>query len=345
MKLISVLRKTNLDIQLFISNDESTYNVTTLYFGLNRKGYKFKHASQFISSHDGKNGITYTFDKLTNAERSNGTKFNWSTPFIKNNTDIGMYNLEISTKQMDYISTSHTITLDKSINFCAFFPNLKNLNENLKDPFSLYNKNTPSKIISFTTQTNMHITDFFEFKENEDNKKQMRKRTLTRNYFENELIPDDKFFTTFCDKLIFFETYFYLLFPFMYLKLMSQPKSSIECLNLSLSTFLKLRSYSNYILNPTCDKLDNEKLIDLCSNFKRNNVITMAKAKTLSIHKDNDSILLNIFSKIPILKESFFNKFKYLNDGSFNFVAGLISKTDIYNAIEVEIAKNIFINI
>jgi hypothetical protein len=330
---------------LFISNDESTYNVTTLYFGLNRKGYKFRHASQFISSHDGKNGITYTFDKLNNIEKNTGTKFNWSTPFIKDNNDIGMYNLEISVGQNDYINTTHSISIDKSINFSQIFPTLSNFNQSLNNPFDLYNKNTSSKTLTFTTHTTMHITDFFEFQENEEKNKIMKRRTLTKYYFENELIPDDKFFTTFCDKLIFFETYFYLLFPFMYLKLLAQPKSSNDCLNLSLNSFHKLRSYSNYLLNPLFNEEDNDKLIELCSNFKRNNVITSAKAKILSIHKNDDSVILNIFTKIPILQESFFKKFKYINDKSFNFVAGFISRTDIYNAIEVEIAKNIFINI
>ena len=353
--MITVLKKNNIDLQLFISNDESTYNVATLYCGLIRKGYRFCKNSQFLSTHGNQSGVTFTFEKFKNFyTRFNGAStFNWGTPFFKNDEIIGMKSIDINVLQTDFMLITNKISLNKTINFEKHLPELNTFNRRLNNSIKTYNDNTPGNTLTFTSHLNMHMSDFFDDPNKEEPIKhpthgsmvRNKKQTITQQIFES-YIPDDRFFSSVCDKLTYFDNYYHLLFPIMYLKLLSRPKTSEDVLNVSLTSLSKLRSYAGALLNPVETKdCDKDKLIELCNNFKRNNVISFAKAKIISITKERHCVDMYLFNKIPILKEEFFRKFKYIKDPSFDFVAGFLSNTDLYNALEVEICKNVFINI
>lgn len=320
--MIKILSQTNLDLTMFLGDDESFHKITGLNFALLKKGYFCEGTGAISASsitEDGRPhiGLRVRFTKSERSNRSEKSFFKRIT-----NTD-NIIELKL-TKGLRYNKkTELNIRVTPSDRDRA-----RLLESNVISRYSRHVATTRevTKIPEITTSTDLKEEDF-------------RPKT------DEEKVASDIHLDTAVSRVKEFEEKYKYLYPLLMIRNFTGVNSN-TIHDMSLAEFDKfgrqIETIQEVSIPTNCAR---NKFIELCDIFKSNKVLNNLKANNFEFRKEHSDLLVVEFFGVEMVKETNFKNFKYFDHPGINFCADYLDKSRTFDIIEAKISKEIITRI
>jgi len=323
--MLQILSKTNLDITLFIGNDESIHKVTGLVLGLHKKGYRCEGSgatvSTFMTGGDG-NSIEGLRVRFTKSSDSGYGRFSRSFFKRKITKDGATITLDISRGTKLRHKTSVSVRIVPSSEDKRTLSNI--------DIISRYSRHI---------KTSEAIVDIGDIISSAD---------IDNDCFSNKSSEEDNnnsalLLDTVVTRVKDLETNYKYLYPFLCVQNLTK-KQSLSAITLAeFNKFAKQTDIIEEVSMPT--KCARQKFIELCDIFKSNTVLNKLKANNFEFRKDaRNSLSVDLFG-FELINEINFKHFKYFDHPGINFCADYLDKSKTFDIIEAKVSKEIITRI
>ena len=323
--MIKVLSQTNLDLVMFIGDNEIYSKIVGLNFGLLKKGFYCEGVGSISSSsitEDNANhiGLRVRFTKTTRPGHKS-----IENSFFKRKTNIDNTEIEMKlSKGVKYNKkTEITFRVTPSNADCV-----RLLENDILSNYSRHIKTTRdmATLPDITTSADIKEEDF-------------RPKT------DEEKVAGDLHLDTVVTRVKEFEENYKHLYPLLMMRNFTGI-SNTTTHDMSLAEFCKFSKQVNVIKEVSIPTIcARKKFIELCDIFKNNKVLTTLKANNFEFRKDHSNSLIIEFFGVSMVKETGFNHFKYLDHPGINFCADYLDKSRTFDIVEAKISKEIITRI
>jgi hypothetical protein len=326
--MLQVLSQTNLDLTMFIGNDEPTFKIAGLNLGLFKKGYHCEGtgaiATTFMSDPYGKHieGLRTRFTKTENA-RYHHSRYSQSRSHFKRKVNVENTLIDLTVSR----GIKRNGKVEVSVRIVPSDEDRKKLLENdIVSKYSRHIKTSEEMVIIpvFNSSVDVNSNDFFPKTEEEE----------SANLHLDTIVARVKDF----------EESHKHLYPFLVMRNFTGLSNSTHQ-EISLAEFDKFTRQISIIEDvsiPT--KCARKKFIEICDIFKNNNVLTKLKANNFEFCKTSKGLAIEFFG-IQLVNEEEFKHFQYFDHPGINFCADYLDKSKTFDIVEAKISKEIITRI
>jgi hypothetical protein len=308
--LIEVVEKTDLEVTVFISNDEPFYKTSAIVLGFSQKGlttyYSNVKTDVTFKEHIGRL-ITFVKQQYANKRET-----------------IEFIRFSNSKKINDVRYTKYTSIKNQEIIFDDLIESdfQSNITKLIYPRFGEYLK--PE-----TLDVHFKVTSTFHRQNQDDNENEI-------NHIISRLITLEE------------QAFGYLLIPAAIHQMNTNNSALHQVIQLrEISKINKYLSIFDSCGIPS--KETKKKFIDLCQIIRDNKVIETLKMNMIILTKSNElggnKTLTCKFLGFQLFREEKFKKFIYLDHPGINFIADFLDKADLLNTLEARISKEILTRI
>lgn len=299
----------NLNLGLFITNDEPAYKIASFLMKLTSMGY--------VSNND------VNHDVYLQQEQIHGSRIK----FYK----IGPRRVFHSQNFIDYSIPNSNTSLKYNILRHGVSISMNKTLDRYDNNVHLYTKHLDvNSLILPKLSATSEIRPYVFEETNKEEEKQKNENSLDNN------IRYIQFFEFNWSKITTLAAISYLC-------------QKTNSLNIPLRTFAKLHKYIDAISTfKEVNKDARKKLIDLCTIFKNNKTINKLTNGILTLEKSSyDSLkyLTITVAGIKIIHENNFHKFNYLDHPAINFLTNFLEISNTFPLLEANISKEILTGI
>lgn len=330
--MLQVLSQTNLDLTMFIGNDESHFKIVGLNLGLFQKGYHCEGtgaiATTFMTDTVGKSveGLRTRFTK-TNTSNN----YNYSSRYNKGNSNRSHFKRKVIKE-----NTTSELMISRGIRSNRTEIDVKII-PSLEDRKTLFDSDIVSRYSRhIKTTEEMTVLPVI-----------ISKLELNNENFtpKPEEVEDAKLhMDSVVVKVREFEENFKCLYPFLVLRNFTGVSNN-TAQEISLAEFSKFSRQIDIIQEVTIpSKNAKKKFIEICEIFRDNKVLNKLKANNFEFTKFNDKLKIEFFG-IQMFNEDNFKPFKYFDHPGINFCADYLDRSRTFDSIEAKISKEIITRI
>jgi hypothetical protein len=325
--MLQVLSQTNLDVTVFIGNDEPNFKIVAFNLGLMKKGYHCEGTGAIVTtfmSDYGKHieGLRTRFTKTENA-RYNNNRYSQKHSYFKRKTINETNSMELMISR-GIRSRGKT---EVSIKITPSAEDRKNLLDmDVISKYSKHIKTTEEMVIIPIVMSTVELSDddFFPKPDEEDSAQLHLDTAVAR-------VKD-------------FEENYKRIYPFLVMRSFTGASNS-TAQKMSLSEFDKFTRQINIIENTSIPtKSARKNFVEICDIFKNNNVLTKLKANNFEFNKNMDRLMISFFG-ITLINEKDFKHFQYFDHPGINFCADFLDKSRTFDTVEAKISKEIITRI
>jgi hypothetical protein len=325
--MLQILSQTNLDLIVFIGNDEPDYKVVALNLGLFKKGYRCDGVGAItknvMHNHIGQEVEGYRTRFTKSEEYRNysqyGTHHRVSRSFFRRNflnKNSNAINLSISRGiHSNNVEINYEITPSPQ-------DNEDMLTSDIISKYSNHvklSKNT-SILPNIYAQLDIHGDDF---KVDETAELHIDIAVNRVREFENNFLK---------------------LYPLLVLRNFTGMSNSSKQ-KISLIDFGKILKYDRILEEVSIPaRAARNKFIELCEIFNNNTVLTKLKANNFEFLKNSNRLIITLFG-IQLINEEKFKFFKYFDHPGINFCADFLDKSKTFDSVESKISREIITRI
>ena len=324
--MLKIINQTNLDIILFISDDEPLSRITELVLGLLKKRYICEGIGatiETVMTDNDKNikGLRARFTKSTHKQYAyRGLNSSYFKRNVNDNETMVQLNILSGTT---FKRTEVIIRVTPSPKDCKLL-----LNTDIISRYSRHVKTIEDMTILPTIVVHTDIDD-----------RDIRP-TVPEKEEASEIHID-----TIISRIKEFENNFKYLYPCLSLRnFYGNTKQEVQKMSLfEFHKFNKQIDILEQVSIPT--NYSRQKFIDLCEIFKNNNILTKFKANNFEFRKNFGNYITVSFFGIPMIYETEFKVFKYFDHPSIDFCADFLDKSKTFDILEAKLSKEIITRI
>lgn len=336
--MLQVLSKTNLDLTMFIGNDESHHKIVGLNLGLFQKGYHCEGtgaiATTFMTDLSGKS-IEGLRTRFTKTDSSNS--YNSSSRYY-NNSSRGRYSASRShfNRKITNENTISEMRISRGIRSNRTEIDMKILPSSgdrkmlfdcdIVSRYSRHIKTTEEMTILPCIQSKLELN-------NENFSPKLGEEEEAKLHMDSVVV-----------KVREFEENFKCLYPFLVLRNFTGI-SNTAAQEISLAEFGKFARQIDIIQEVSIpSKCAKKKFIEICEIFRDNKVLTKLKANNFEFRKLNNRLSVEFFG-IQMINDDNFKPFRFFDHPGINFCADYLDKSRTFDSIEAKISKEIITRI
>ncbi len=333
--MLQVLSQTNLDLTMFIGNDEPNFKLVGLNLGLLKKGFHCDGtgaiATTFMPDSNGKNieGLRTRFTK-TEGPQAYDPRYRYSS--YKSSSARSFFKRKMTT---DLTATELTISRGLRSNRTEITLRIvpssedrkKLLDVDIISRYSRHIKTTEDMAVLPNIQSSVEINND-DFKTKTDEQEEAAKLHMDSAVARTKE----------------FEESFKYLYPLLVLRnFTGTSNSTIQQISLAeFDKFSRQLGIFEEVSIPT--KCARKKFIEICEIFRDNKVLTKLKANNFEFNKNNKHLMVSFFG-IQLVNEENFKHFQYFDHPGINFCADFLDKSRTFDTVETKISKEIITRI